>query len=112
MLSFSHLYLNPGGRPCNQFDVTITILQTQSEYEEYSSSVKIINPNDKGGYRVEQLQTKYPKLTTVEQIRSELTEQLKVFVDGASCEFGYLFPGHGLKGGSLKMMRIYYCNVC
>ena len=35
--------------------------------------VKITNPNDKGGYRVEQLQTKYPKLTTVEQIRSELT---------------------------------------
>ena len=60
--------------------------------------MKIINPNDKGGYRVEQLQTKYPKLTTVEQIRSELTEQLKAFVDGASCEFGYLFPGHGLKG--------------
>ena len=59
----------------------------------YSHSVKIINPNDKGGYRVEQLQTKYPKLTTVEQIRSELTEQLKAFVDGASCEFGYLFPG-------------------
>jgi len=60
--------------------------------------VKIINPNDKGGYKLEQLQTKYPKLTTVDQIRSELTEQLKAFVDGASCEFGYLFLGHGLKG--------------
>ena len=71
----------------NQFDVTHTILQVQSEYEEYSYSVKVINPNDKGGYQVEQLQTKYPKLTTVEQIRSELTEQLKGFIDGASCEF-------------------------
>lgn len=60
--------------------------------------MKIINPNDKGGYQVEQLHTKYPKLTTVEQIRSELIERLKAFVDGASCEFGYLFPGHGLKG--------------
>ena len=60
--------------------------------------MKVINPNDKGGYQVEQLQTKYLKLTTVEQIRSELTEQLKGFIDGASCEFGYLFPGHGLKG--------------
>ena len=57
--------------------------------------MKIINPNDKGGYRVEQLQTKYPKLTTVEQIRSELTEQLKAFVGGASCES---FSGSWAKG--------------
>ena len=100
------LYLNPGGRPWNQFMLLLQFCRPNLSNEEYSSSVKIINPNDKGGYRVEQLQTKYPKLTTVEHIRSELTEQLKVFVDGASCEFGYLFPGHGLKGGSLKMMRI------
>ena len=59
--------------------------------------MKIINPNDKGWYHVEQLQTKYPKLTTVETIRSELTEELKASVDGASCDSGYLFPGHGLK---------------
>ena len=90
--------VNPSSSWYNQFDVTLTILQVQSEYEEYSYSVKVINPNDKGGYQVEQLQTKHPKLTTVKQIRSELTDQLKGFVDGASCEFGYLFPGHGLKG--------------
>ena len=60
--------------------------------------MKIINPNDKGGYTVEQLQTQYPKLTTVEQIRTKLTEQLKTFVDGADCQFGYVFPDHGLKG--------------
>ena len=34
----------------------------------------------------------------MDQIRSELTEQLKSFVDGADCQFGYVFPGHGLKG--------------
>ena len=44
--------------------------------------MKIINPNDKGGYRVEQLQTKYPKLTTVEQIQSELTEQSNLHLKG------------------------------
>ena len=26
------------------------------------------------------------------------TDWATIFVDGASCEFGYLFPGHGLKG--------------
>ena len=52
---------------------SLTILQAQSEYEEYSYSVKIINPNDKGGYQFEQLQTKYPELTSLEQIRSELS---------------------------------------
>ena len=56
-----------------QFDVTHTILHVQSEYEEYSYSVKVINPNDNGGSHVEQLQTKYPKLTTVEKIRPELS---------------------------------------
>ena len=60
--------------------------------------MKIINPNDKGGYIVEQLLTQYPKLTTVDQIRSELTEQFKSFVDEADCQFSYVFPGHGLKG--------------
>ena len=69
--------VNPDSSPYNQFDVTLTILQV------HSYSVKIINPNNKGQYQVEQLQTKYPRLTTVEQIRSELTEQLKGFVDGA-----------------------------
>ena len=32
----------------------------------------------------------------MDQIRSELTEQLKSRL--ADCQFGYVFPGHGLKG--------------
>ena len=68
-----------------------SIHSTQSTVEGAQYSITSI-------YQVELLQTKYPKLTTLEQIWSELTEQLKAFVSGASREFGYLFPGHGLKG--------------
>ena len=53
------VHFDRGHSSCyNQFDVTLTILLVQSEYEEYSYSRKIINPNDKGGYQFEQLQTK------------------------------------------------------
>ena len=34
-------------------------MQVSPTSEIFIYSVKIINPNDKGGYRVEQLQTKY-----------------------------------------------------
>ena len=69
--------------PYTQFDVTVTILPVQSEYEEYSYSVKIIQSNmTRVGTK---LSSYKPNPTTVEQIWSK-----NLLMHGASCEFGYL----------------------
>ena len=57
--------------------------------------MKIINPDNKGGYNLEKLNT-HAKLTTFDHLQLELSK-LKCY-ECAEYQYGYICPGHGLKG--------------
>ena len=59
-------------------------------------SVKIINPENKGGYITQEFQE--IKLSTVESIWSKLTELFGKYTNEAEFQLGYLTPGKGFKG--------------
>ena len=64
-------------------------------------SVKIINPENKGGHLIEEFQGN--KLSSVDSMRSKLVELFGKYSNGAEFQLGYLTPGHGFKGKQLLL---------
>lgn len=62
-------------------------------------SVKIINPQNKGGYITEEFQEE--KFSDVSSLRSKLAELFGKYMIEAEFQVGYLTPGHGFKGKQL-----------
>ena len=62
-------------------------------------SVKIINPQSKGGYITEEFQEE--KFSDVSSLRSKLAELFGKYMNEAEFQVGYLTPGHGFKGKQL-----------
>ena len=58
--------------------------------------VKIINPESKGGYLVEEFMDK--KFISVHSLRSKMAEIFEKYIIQAEFGIGYLQPGHGFKG--------------
>ena len=59
-------------------------------------TVKIINPENKGGYITQEFQEK--KFSTIKSLQSKLIELFGKYTDDAEFELGYLTPGKGFKG--------------
>lgn len=60
-------------------------------------SVKVVNPNDQGGHVIEDIGE--ARVRTVEQVRQLLEEKLSKYIpSGHELKFGYILPGHGVRG--------------
>ena len=59
-------------------------------------SVKIINPKNSGGNTVESWQSEV--FSSVEQMNHVLGEEFADLIQGNNFEFGYMVPGHGMRG--------------
>ena len=58
--------------------------------------VKIINPENKGGFITQEFQK--TKFCTIESVRSKLVELFGKYTNEAEFQLGYLTPGKGFKG--------------
>ena len=59
----------------------------------FNYNVKLVNPVCKSKYVIRKVRG-IPKCTTINELRAKLCEKLKIDI----AEFGYISPGHGLKG--------------
>ena len=64
-----------------------------------SCSLKIINPNNIGGEEIIK-DLEMLKYTSVEALKTQLSEK---FAEGYETQFGYITPGHGMKGKQEKV---------
>lgn len=62
-----------------------------------SHGLKIINPNNCGGHFVIE-NFMLPKYASVEELKKKLNELYSTYTDGYEIAFGYIAPGHGMKG--------------
>ena len=62
--------------------------------QDYVYTLKVINPEYKGGFILEQL-SNHSKFLSVDEIHAELS---KFDFYDCTCQFGYIVLGHGLKG--------------
>ena len=69
-------------------------VQAQATHRSYS--VKIINPRNAGGQCVESWSAE--EFSSVDDIKSRLCEDFSDYIMENSVKFGYIVPGHGLKG--------------
>ena len=77
-------------------------VQPRSDSTLIQYTVKIINPENKGGYITREFQEK--KFSTVESLQSKLVELFGKYADEAEFELGYLTPGKGFKGKQFLLM--------
>ena len=68
-------------------------------------SAKIINPNNTGGEVViDKFELrKKSQYTSVDTLKAELCESFSDYVDGYDTNFGFIVPGHGMKGKQEKL---------
>lgn len=68
-------------------------------------SVKIINPSNAGGdIVIDSIELKEKgSYESVETLKSELCEKFSKYTDGYEIQFGFITPGHGMKGKQEKM---------
>lgn len=67
-------------------------------------SVKIINPNNAGGeVVVDNVQFQKHICVSVEVFKTELREKFIEYIDGFETQFGFIIPGHGMKGKQEKI---------
>ena len=62
-------------------------------------SVKIVGLN--GGVVIDNLEL--DKCTSVEALKTKLCEQFLEYTEGCDTQFGYISPGHGMKGKQEKV---------
>jgi len=72
---------------------------TSSTKSPISFSLKIINPNNTGGEEIIK-DLEMLKYTSVEALKTQLSEK---FAEGYETQFGYITPGHGMKGKQEKV---------
>lgn len=60
--------------------------------------LKIINPNNCGGELIIDSLKLQAKLDSVEELKKKLTELYSQYTDNYEILFGYIHPGHGMKG--------------
>ena len=66
-------------------------------------SLKIINPNNTGGEEVIK-DIEIERHTSVEKLKTQLSDQFSEYTEGYETQFGYVTPGHGMKGKQEKVL--------
>ena len=72
---------------------------TSSMKPPISCSLKIINPNNIGGEEIIK-DLEMLRYTSAEALKTQLSEK---FAEGYETQFGYITPGHGMKGKQEKV---------
>ena len=65
-------------------------------------SIKIINPNNCGGETVIK-KLELLRYQSVETLKIDLVNKFSQYTEGHETEFGYIIPGHGMKGKQKKL---------
>ena len=61
-------------------------------------SLKIVNPNNTGGELIINDLEVPGQPTSVKELKTKLCEQFSKYTEGYDTQFGYIVPGHGMKG--------------
>ena len=61
-------------------------------------SLKIINPNNTGGELIINDLEMPEQPTSAEELKAKVCEQFSKYTEGYDTQFGYILPGHGMRG--------------
>ena len=80
--------------------MTIRVVEALHQQKSpISFSLKIINPNNTGGEEIIK-DLEMLRYTSAEALKTQLSEK---FAEGYETQFGYITPGHGMKGKQEKV---------
>ena len=66
-------------------------------------SLKIVNPNNAGGEVIISDLEVPGQPTSVDELKNEVCKQVSKYIEGYDTQFGYITPGHGMKGKQEKL---------
>ena len=66
-------------------------------------SLKIVNPNNTGGELIVNDLEMPEQATSVEELKAKVCELFSKYTEGYDTQFGYIVPGHGMKGKQEKI---------
>ena len=67
--------------------------------KEIIYSLKIINPNNAGGeFLIDKLELQKKQYSSVKVLKEEIVGKIVQYVNGLDTQFGFISPGHGMKG--------------
>ena len=64
--------------------------------------LKIINPNNAGGEEIIN-DLEMDRYSSVDDLKTKLCEQFSEYTESCETQFGYVVPGHGMKGKQEKI---------